>query len=62
MGEYRLLKYPAIISAAFYLIGYDKKEINLPETNRLNLKYFKSILDETLIEKILSYSHRGPKE
>jgi hypothetical protein len=41
------------------MLQYDKLEINIPGTNLLNWRYARSLLNDTLIDKILAYSHKG---
>ncbi|CAD8127048.1 unnamed protein product [Paramecium sonneborni] len=59
LNNCRIIKFNSIIQSGLYLIGSNKADINLPDTNRLNIR--KLVLDENLIQQIVSYNHRGPK-
>jgi hypothetical protein len=59
LAENRIIKFPIVLQAILYLLGYDKREINLPGTNVLNWKYVRNLLNDVLIDKLLAYSHKG---
>ncbi|CAD8142533.1 unnamed protein product [Paramecium octaurelia] len=59
LSNCRIIKFNTIIQAGLYLIGANKLDINLPESNRLNIR--KLVLDENLIQQIVAYNHKGPK-
>ena len=62
LNECRLIKFPGILQTALYLLGFGKEEINIAGTNVLNWKYVRTILNENLLDRLVMYSHRGPKE
>jgi len=59
---YRFIKFAGVIQAGLYLVNYDKKVLNNENTNKLNWRKVSQMWDETLINEILSYNPRGPKE
>ncbi|CAD8138112.1 unnamed protein product [Paramecium pentaurelia] len=60
LSNCRIIKFNIIIQSGLYLIGANKSDINIPDTNRLNIR--KLVLDENLIQQIAAYNHRGPKQ
>ncbi|CAD8091724.1 unnamed protein product [Paramecium primaurelia] len=56
----RVIKFPNIIKALFYLLGYKKEEITLE--NKLNWKIVASYIDYRFLAKLALINHRGPKE
>ncbi|CAD8201854.1 unnamed protein product [Paramecium octaurelia] len=56
----RVIKFPNIIKALFYLLGYKKEEITLE--NKLNWKIVASQIDYRFLAKLALINHRGPKE
>ena len=62
LPEYRLIKYSYILQQVLYFLGYTKSEVNIPETNILNWKKVRTMLnDEQFFNKINEYNYQGPK-
>ena len=62
LTQLRVLKFQGVIQNALYLIGYDKKDINIPGTNLLNWKVVKNFInDEDFFNRIQAYEWVGPK-
>jgi len=50
-----------VLQNVLYLLGFSRQEICLEDTHILNWKAVKELIDDTLFEKLLAYSHRGQK-
>jgi hypothetical protein len=62
LKQYRVLRFRQLIQNAFYLLGYTKEEINLPETNYMNWKEARhKINDQDFFDRIRDYVYQGPR-
>lgn len=58
----RIIKFEGVIQAAFYLLSYDKAEVNIEGTNNLNWKVVKQMIHRDWLDFLLDYDHRGSKK
>ena len=61
LTDYRVVKFKGIFQCVLYFLGHRKEAINIPKTNILDWKKCARMFNESLINKLLSYSHRGSK-
>lgn len=61
LRQFTILLFPRIFQYAFYLLGYERKDICEPETNRLWWVERKHLIDEKFFTKLLEYTPLGPK-
>lgn len=61
LTEYEYMKFGKVIQNALYLVGYQKKEINIPGTNMLDWRSVRKWFDASVLQKILDYNFKGPK-
>ena len=60
---YRVLLYKGVLQNLLYFLGYAKEDVNVKDTNVLNWKKVKTLLDdENFYSRIKSYEHRGAKQ
>lgn len=50
LSEYTFIKFSGVIQAALYLCNFDKAEINIPRTNRLNWRKVSKQWNEDLVQ------------
>ena len=51
-----------VFQTVFYLLGYTREEICERDTNKLEWKKSKKLIDETFFKRIGEYNPYGPKE
>lgn len=57
-----VLRYPGIMQAVLYFLGYAKNEINIEGTNILNWRKMRELLlKDKVLERLCEYTHRGYK-
>ncbi len=62
LKNYRVLLYKGILQNLLYFLGYTKEDVNIKDTNVLDWKRVKTLLDdEHFYSRIKTYSHRGSK-
>lgn len=58
-----VLRFPGIMQAALYFLGYDKKEINVAGTNLLDWRKVRElIIKDKVVDRLCEYTHRGLKD
>lgn len=58
-----VLRYPAIMQAALYFLGYSKNHINIAGTNLLDWRNVREmIVKDKVVDRLCEYTHRGIKE
>ena len=61
LKNYRVIKMPRIFQAMFYLLKYSREEIWEENTNMLEWKKAKNLINDELFKKINEYNPIGPK-
>ena len=61
LTEFEYIKHGRVIQNALYLVGYQKKEVNIPGTNMLDWRSVRKWFDASVLQKILDYNFKGPK-
>lgn len=61
LKEYNFVKYSEIFQNAFYLLKFEKHQINLPNANVFDWKKAKKIFTIEFLEDLLSYQYEGDK-
>ena len=56
-----IIKMPRVLQTLFYLLGYESKDICEPDTNKLDLKLVRPLLNDTLFQKMALYEPIGEK-
>ena len=49
------MKMPRVLQALFYLLGYTREEICERDTNKLDFKRAKTLINEDLFERMAKY-------
>jgi len=61
LPEFNVIKYPRVFQTLFYVLGYDREQICERDTNALNFKLAKKLINEELFTKIGNYEPLGPR-
>ena len=56
------MKIPRVLQVLFYLLKYEREAICEPDTNKLDFKKVKMLINEDLFEKMSKYKPFGQKE
>lgn len=57
-----VLRFQPLMQMVLYFLGYKKKDINIEGTNILDWNKIRgSICNQSLIDKLVEYTHRGSK-
>lgn len=62
MKQFTVIKYGRVLQNLFYMLGYKKEEICERETNALDFKLAKELLNEKLFRKMGKYAPVGPRD
>ena len=62
LRDFNVIKFPRVLQTLFYVLNYTREEICEPETNALNWKKVKTLIDKDLFEKIGHYEPLGPRD
>jgi len=57
--ELNIMKMPRILQALFYTLSYTREEICECDTNKLDFKRVKSLINEDLFERMATYNPFG---
>ena len=60
--KYYVIKLPRIFQSIFYFLGYSREEICERDTNKLDWKRAKVILEDEFFYRLSMYNPFGPKE
>ena len=60
--ELNIMKMPRILQALFYTLSYTREEICECDTNKLDFKRVKSLINEDLFERMATYNPFGQRE
>jgi hypothetical protein len=61
-AKYHVIKKPRIFQSIFYLLRYTREQICERDTNKLEWKKAKQLLNEDFFKRIGEYDPYGPKE
>lgn len=61
LANFQHSKFLSIIQLAFIMSGYNREDINLPDTDILDWRKMRSSFNEELLNKLADYEYRGPK-
>ena len=62
LKKYRVIKMARVLQSAFYMLKYEREDICEENTNRLDWKKCKNLVNEDFLKKIKEYEPIGPKE
>jgi len=61
LTEYKVIKFPRVWQAVFYILGYEREEICWEGTNMLWWKKAHNLVNEEFLDKLLEYNPMGAK-
>ena len=61
LRDYNFVKYPEIFQSAFFLLKFEKHQVNLPNSNVFDWKQTKRIFTLDFLENLMSYQYEGDK-
>lgn len=59
MRKLHIMKIPRVLQVLFYLLKYEREAICEPDTNKLDFKKVKMLINEDLFEKMSKYKPFG---
>lgn len=62
MKTLNIIKCPRVLQVLFYLLGYEREQICERDTNKLDFKQVKVLINEDLFERMAKYEPFGPRE
>ena len=62
MKDLNVLKMPRVLQSLFYLLGFSREEVCERDTNKLDLKKAKTLINEDLFEKMAKFNPVGQSE
>jgi len=62
LKDFNVLKYTRVKQTLFYLLGYTREQICERDTNNLDVKKAKELIDNELFERMGNYNPVGPRE
>lgn len=62
MRDLNTIKYPRVLQNLFYTLGYKREDICERETNALDFKRVKALIDDKLFEKMGDYEPTGARD
>ena len=62
MKELHVMKMPRVLQSLFYLLHFEREQICERDTNKLDFKKVKTLIDDDLFEKMSKYLPLGQSE
>ena len=62
LKELHILKMPRVLQSLFYLLRYDRSEICEKDTNKVEFKKVKALINDQLFERMSKYQPFGQSE
>lgn len=61
-SKYYVIKLPRVFQTIFYFLNFEREHICERDTNKLDWKKAKHLLNENFFKKMAQYNPFGPKE